>query len=275
MCDTPESVARLLTVIAGQDENDPRTTISRPQDYLGALGRSMSGIRIGVLQEGFGLRNSDPRSDEVVRSAISHYESLGAIVTEISIPMHLDGASIHCGIVMEGAAQLIFHGNGQGDNWNGFYATSLVETFGSRWRSRPDELPYTAKAMLFLGHHMKKKYHGRYHAKAQNLKMVLRSAYDETFKDFDIIAMPTIPHVADRLPPAYSAMSEIIDASDMLQNTMPFDVTGHPAFSIPCGKVDGLPVGLMLVGRFMDDATVIAAGNAFYRTYDWQSGRRH
>jgi len=273
MCDSPESVAKLLTVIAGRDEYDPRTAISQPQDYLGRLNDGVAGLRIGVLREGFGHANSDPESDLVVRQAIEHYRRLGAEVTEVSLPMHLVGCAIHTGIVMEGAAQLIFHGSGQGDNWNGLYATSLVEAFGSRWRSRADQLPYTTKAMLFMGQHMRTKYHGRYHAKAQNLRLALKAGYDKLFEQVDMLVMPTIPHTADKLPPAYSPISDLIDASNMLQNTMPFDVSGHPAFSIPCGQLGGLPVGLMLVGRTMDDATLIAAAQAFAKTYDWQRGQ--
>jgi len=273
MCDSPESVAKLLTVIAGQDEYDPRTVRSKPQDYLAALNRGVKGLRIGVLKEGFGHSNSDPESDKVVQEAVEHYRSLGAEVSEVSVPMHLDGCAIHTGIVMEGAAQLIFHGSGQGDNWNGLYATSLVETFGSRWRSRPDQLPYTTTAMLFLGEHMRSKYHGRYHAKAQNLAMALRDAYDQIFNEFDMLVMPTNPHTADKLPAADAPLSELIDASNMLQNTMPFDVTGHPAFSIPCGTVNGMPVGMMLVGKTMDDATLIAAAEAFAKTFDWKVGK--
>ncbi|MCR8718354.1 amidase [Pseudomonas syringae] len=272
MCDSAENVAKLLTVIAGRDEADPRTTIAQPQDYMAALSGSVKDMRIGILKEAFGLANSDPESDAVVRIAIDHYRRLGAEVVEVSLPMHLDGVSIHTGIVMEGAAQMIFHGSGQGDNWNGLYATSLIEAFGSRWRSRPDELPYTGKAMLFMGHHMRQKYHGRYHGKAQNLKLTLTAGYDALFQHVDMLVMPTIPHTADKLPPAYSPISELIDASNMLQNTMPFDVTGHPAFSIPCGTVNGLPVGLMLVGRSMDDATLITAAQAFSQTFDWTSG---
>jgi amidase len=57
----------------------------------------------------------------------------------------------------------------------------------------------------------------------------------------------------------------------MQQNTCPFDVAGHPAFTIPCGLVDGRPVGLMLVGRHMDEATLIAAAEAYARTVDWKT----
>lgn len=270
MCDSPENVAKLLTVIAGPDRFDPRTTVSKPQNYLEALNQGVKGLKIGILREGFGHTNSDPESDAIVKNAIQHFESLGAEVKEVSVPLHLDGCSIHTGLVMEGAAQVIFQGNGQGDNWNGLYARSLVETFGSRWRSRPDQIPYTTKAMLFMGTHMRDKYHGKYHAKAQNLRLALIDAYNEALKEVDIIVMPTIPHTADKLPNKESEIKEIIDASNMLQNTMPFDVSGHPAFSIPCGSLKGLPVGMMLVGNLMDDATLITAAENFAQTYNWK-----
>lgn len=272
MCDTPENVAKLLTVIAGPDENDPRTVSSKPQDYLAALNKDVKGLTIGILKEGFGHHNSDPEVDATVKQAAEHFAALGAKVIEVSEPMHLDGCAIHTGIVMEGAAQLIFHGSGQGDNWNGLYTTSLVQAFSSRWRARPDELPYTTTSMLFLGDYMHKKYQGRYHAKAQNLRMKLKQKYDELLEKVDLLIMPTNPHTADKLPAPGTPESELIDASNMLQNTMPFDVSGHPAFSIPCGVVKDMPVGMMLVGRMMDDATLITAAQQFYKTYDWKQG---
>jgi amidase len=83
--------------------------------------------------------------------------------------------------------------------------------------------------------------------------------------------MPTIPFPATRIPPADVPREEYVDAAlNMQQNTCPFDVTGHPAFTIPCARVDGLPIGLMLVGRHFDEATLLRAGQAFAAATDWK-----
>jgi amidase len=87
----------------------------------------------------------------------------------------------------------------------------------------------------------------------------------------DVLAMPTTPQTAHEHREDLSRLEIIDRALNMLPNTAPFDVTGHPALSVPCGTSDGLPVGLMLVGERFDDATVLRAGHAFEQSHDWQS----
>ena len=83
--------------------------------------------------------------------------------------------------------------------------------------------------------------------------------------------MPTLPLTATPLPDANAPISEILQrAFEMLPNTSPFDCTHHPAMSIPCGTVDGLPVGLMLVGKFYDESTIYTAAHTFEQNIDWQ-----
>ena len=147
-----------------------------------------------------------------------------------------------------------------GNNAPGYYPTSLQEAFAHGWRAQPDNVSETVKLVLLLGEYMHRKYHNRYHAKAQNIRVLLRQAYDAALAAHDILAMPTIPFPATRIPPADAPRELYVDAAlNMQQNTCPFDVSGHPALTIPCGAVDGLPVGLMLVGRQFDEATLIRA----------------
>jgi amidase len=274
ICDSVESVARLLTAIAGPDGHDPRTINARTGDYMGALGKGAKGLRIAVLREGFGHPTSDPRApatDAKVREAIAEFRSLGATVEEVSVPMHYDGPHIWTGIILEGAAEMMIKGYAMGNNWMGYYTTSLQEAFARGWTARPDDVSETVKLVLMLGEYMHRHYHNRYHAKAQNLRVLLRQAYDKVLADFDLMAMPTIPFPATRIPAADASREEYVDAAlNMQQNTCPFDVSGNPAFTIPCGKVGGLPVGMMLVGRHFDEPTVIRAAHAFEQATEWQ-----
>jgi amidase len=85
------------------------------------------------------------------------------------------------------------------------------------------------------------------------------------------MVMPTIPFPATRIPPADASREIYVNAAlNMQQNTCPFDVSGHPALTIPCGKVDGLPIGMMLVGKHFDETRLIAAGKAFEDATDWR-----
>ena len=159
--------------------------------------------------------------------------------------MHLDGPHIWNGIAVEGATALMLKGNAFGTNWEGYYATSLMDAYARGWRSRPDDLSETVKYVMMLGDFMHREYHGRYYAKAQNLSRRLRETYDASLAEYDVLAMPTLPMLATKLPEPDCSREEYVDAAlNMLANTCPFDATGHPAMTVPCGKADDSPIGL-------------------------------
>ena len=88
---------------------------------------------------------------------------------------------------------------------------------------------------------------------------------------YDLLLMPTTPMKATPLPPEDAPLALYLQrAFEMLANTAPFDVTGHPAMSVPCGMSDGLPVGLMLVGKRYDESTIYQAAHAFEQMADWK-----
>jgi amidase len=113
ICNSVENVARLLTAIAGDDGHDPRTINARPGDFTAALGAGAKGLRIAILREGFGHPSGDSRSsatDRKVREAIGEFSVLGAVVDEVSVPMHYDGPHIWTGVILEGAAEMMIKG---------------------------------------------------------------------------------------------------------------------------------------------------------------------
>jgi amidase len=274
ICDSVTNVALLLSVIAGPVPHDPRTINASVGDYMGALKKPVKGLRIAVLKEGFGHPTGNPatpQTDKKVRLAIARLKRAGATVDEVSIPMHLDAPHIWTGVILEGAAEMMIKGYAQGNNWMGYYTTTLQEAFARGWQARADDVSETVKLVLLLGDYMHTHYHNRYHAKAQNLRVLLRAAYDEVLKKYDVIAMPTLPFPATPIPSADASREEYVDlALNMQQNTCPFDVAGHPAFTVPCGMIDGLPIGLMLVGRHFDEATLIRAARGFEKLGDWK-----
>jgi amidase len=114
--------------------------------------------------------------------------------------------------------------------------------------------------------------HGpRYYGKAMNISRRLTAAYDAVLADYDLLLMPTTPMKATPLPAPNASREEYVQrALEMIVNTAPFDITHHPAMSVPCGMVDGLPVGLMLVGRHFDEETIYRAAYAFEQAGDWK-----
>ena len=105
---------------------------------------------------------------------------------------------------------------------------------------------------------------GRHYAMARNLALELAAAYDAALADADVLVLPTLPIVASPLPaPDASREEKLARSLEMIANTAPFDVTGHPATSVPAGLSDGLPVGLMIVGRHFEDGICLRVARAF------------
>jgi len=271
MTATVEDNALLLEVLAGPDGLDPRQYGAEAKPYREALGRGAAGLRIGVVEEGFGHPQSLAEVDRIVRDAAQRFAGLGAVVETVSIPMHRVGGAIFIPVAAEGALMQMMLGNGFGFNWQGLYLTSLLDRH-SAWRSRADELSDTLKNFMLLGHYAVTRYRGHYYAKAQNLVRRLRRAYDEALASCDLLLMPTLPIVATPLPEPNAPVAEVLQRGfEMLANTAQFDMSHHPAMSLPCGLVDGLPVGMMLVGKAFDEEAIYRAAAAFERGVDWRT----
>ena len=263
--------ALMLQALAGADGLDPRQYNPQVDDYSASLGRGVGGLRIGVVKEGFGHPISESGVDTRVHAAAESFRRLGASVDEISIPAHLHGLAIWTPIAVEGLTNQMMTGNGMGTGWEGMYATSLLD-FHANWRTRANELSDTLKICMFIGQYFLKHHRGHYYAKSQNLARRLRGEYDKMLQAYDLLLMPTVPITAPPLPPADASLELYCQrAFEILPNTAPFDVTGHPAMSVPCGMEDGLPVGMMLVAKKWGEATIYRAAAAFEQAEDWRS----
>jgi amidase len=270
MTATVANNALLLEVIAGTDGLDPRQYDVRVDKYTAALGRGVAGLRIGVVKEGFGHPASEADVDQKVRQAADRLRALGATVEDVSIPMHLDGPAIWTPIALEGLQAQMMHGNGMGFNWKGLYTTSLLDAH-SNWRARANELSRTLKISMFAGEYFIRNYRGHFYAKAQNLGRLLRQSYDEALSRCDLLLMPTLPMKATPIPEQNAPLALYCQrAFEMLPNTAPFDVTGHPAMTVPCGLSQGLPIGMMLIGRHWNESTIYRAAHAFEQLGDWR-----
>jgi amidase len=223
-----------------------------------------------MVTEGFKQPNGEKAVTEKVYAAGRRLEQLGAKVQEVSIPMHSAGPAIWTPIGVEGLTQTMMWGDGYGLSRPDLYAVSLMD-FHRGWRHRADELSETTKLFLMLGTYILKQHGSRYYGKAMNIVRRLTAAYDGVLSEYDLLLMPTTPMKATPLPGPDAPREEYIQrALEMIGNTAPFDVTHHPAMSIPCGMVDGLPVGMMLVGKHFDEPTIYRAAHAFEQAGDWK-----
>lgn len=258
--------ALLLSVLAGPDGIDPRQHGVAAADYTAALNQGVQGLRIGILKEAFDFDGSDPAVSEKVRVAADVLAGLGATVVEVSVPLHRHGFEIWTSIGWTGMTETVLKGDGFGIARDDFYPVSLME-WAHDHASGLDQAPPSVKLFLFIAEYAKKHLGYSGYGNGINAARLLRSSYDEALQNVDLLLMPTTPMTATRLPDAATPIDEELRTSHpMALNTAPFDITHHPALSLPCGGVNGMPVGLMLVAKHYDEATIYRAAKAYEDT---------
>jgi amidase len=262
--------ALLLEVIAGPDGIDGRQKNITRQTYTKALGEGASGLRIGLVKEGFGGPGAEAEVESKVRAAAAVLQREGARVEEVSVPLHPAGAALFIPHAAEGIVRQMMLDDGFGQNQEGLALLDLRDA-AAAWRQRTSELPDTLKMFMLAGQYGLSRYGGRFYAKCANLRRQLRAAYDEVLNRHDLLLMPATPMVAPPLPAGTPGRGEIIQkALEMMANTPQFNLTGHPAMSVPCGMSRGLPVGMMLIARHLNEGTIYRAAAAYERAVEWK-----
>jgi amidase len=263
--------ALMLQVMAGPDGIDGRQQGAPSLPFAQQSEGGIADLRIGVVREGFTRPGSDPAVDASVRSAVGRLEKQGARALEISIPMHASAAALTLPILLEAPWRTVIRGDGMGAGRTDLYVPGYAEHIRA-WRERADELPPLVRLMALVGCFVDRQYGHRFYAKAVNTMRRVRAAYDEALAATDLLAMPTVPFTAPPLPPAERSIEEdFAAASAGTINTQPFDVSHHPAMSMPCGTLSGLPVGIMLVGRHHEEGTIYRAARALEEAADWRT----
>ncbi len=262
---TVADAALLLTVLAGPDGRDPRQPDEIDAvDYRAALTGDVTGLRVGILVEGFGQPGSLQEVDELVRSAARRFTEIGCSVADISVPWHRNAIHVFNVIFADGATYQMLDGNGYGLGFDGLYDPELMAHFARQRARNADDLASTIKETALCGYYGLNRLAGAAYAKARNLLPHVRAAYDAALAQFDVLVLPTVPGTADTLPSGSPQDVALLrQALGKAPNTAPMDITGHPAISVPAGLVDGLPAGMMIVGKRFDDATVLRVADAF------------
>ncbi|HTW67960.1 MAG TPA: amidase [Bryobacteraceae bacterium] len=255
--------ALMLEVIAGPDGLDPRQNAGlRSQPYTTLMKAGGKGLRVGILKEGFGLPDGEKDVDALVLDAAHRFERSGAVVSSVSIPEHTTLA-LDCLNLVSAAMSPVAH-DAMGLNWKGRHPLDIAGFYVQHRRERAALFPPEVKLWLILERMLDRASNGLYYGRAQNVALNVRAAYDRALEHVDVLAMPTVAARPPKLPPSnvdFAASLKLSDGAAL--NTPQFDLTGHPALSVPCGALDGLPIGMMLVGRMGDDATVLRAGHTF------------
>ena len=255
--------ARMLAAIAGPDGIDMRQSGVPAGDYVRALDEGVDGLRVAILSEGFTAPGMQAPVASAVRAAAERFAKLGARVDELSIPEHARAYALLGPLLFSGMYRTVLCEGGQGNGRPDVYLPGFHDRM-SRWREHASGFPPLLKLVALTGAWVERREGSRYYGLAANQARRIRAVYDRALREADVLLMPTAPMVAPPLPGANASIAEqFLRAAEATPNTMPFDATHHPAISVPCGEVDGLPVGMMLVGRHWDEATLYRAAHAF------------
>jgi aspartyl-tRNA(Asn)/glutamyl-tRNA(Gln) amidotransferase subunit A len=253
MARTVTDVSRLMEVLCRHDRHD---STSYDRTYNHTLSPDIRGKRIGVPVEYFG-RGVDEGVAEKVRNAIGALENLGAEVVECSIPsMEYALAAYYVTCTSEASSNLArFDGvrYGPGSDTKQQWHTSFRQLRGNRFGKEVQRRIMLGTFALSAG------YYGKYYAKAQVARENVRRDFARVLKSVDLIAGPTMPNIAFRLGEKSDPLSMYL--SDIL--TVPANLAGVPAISVPCGTVLGMPVGLQVIGRHFEDELVMDVAYAF------------
>ena len=272
-------VALCLDAISGKDSCDDRT-LGAPAHgstrYSADLQSSVTGMKIGVLIEGFEHSLVDPAVKRVVQHAAYVFETLGATVQEVSLPLHSEGPAIWT-IQQRIAGTLGLMGFAHGRR-----GLSSIEFERARqpWKdSSFQRLFPSTKNTILNGLSLMKSYPGLY-PKTMNIAQQIRDAYETLFQKFDLVIMPTTPIVAPAnitWTPGDSPIAALKPSMGITINTAVFNVTGHPALSLPVGFTPSsadhkvkLPVGMQLVGGLWQEQKILNAAFAWEQANDWK-----
>lgn len=264
-----EDAAMMLNVMAGFDAKDSTCMDHPVPDYTATLNDSLAGLTIGLPKEYFSSDLSSAMAEQV-RTAVAHYEQLGATVKEISLPnTHLAIPAYYIIAPAECSANLsrmdgvrFGHRCDDPKDINDLFKRSRGEGFGNEVKRRIMVGTYALSAGFY----------DAYYNKAQQVRRLIKNDFVEAFKQVDVIMGPTTP------TPAFPQGNNSDDPVAMYLEdifTIALNLAGLPGMSIPCGHINQLPVGLQLIGNYFDEARLLNCAHQFQQITDWHLQTPH
>ncbi|WP_340082463.1 Asp-tRNA(Asn)/Glu-tRNA(Gln) amidotransferase subunit GatA [Terribacillus sp. FSL K6-0262] len=263
MTRTVEDNAHLLQAIVGHDEMDSTSADVEIPNYTEALKQDVKGLRIAVPSEYLGEGVSDEVRDSI-KAALKVYEDLGATWEEVSLPHSRYAVAAYYLLSSSEASANLARFDGVRYGVRSTQAENMIDVFKY---SRRDGFGEEVKRRIMLGTFaLSSGYYDAYYKKAQKARTLIKNDFDKVFEDYDVIVGPTTP------TPAFKVGEKVEDpltmyAIDIL--TIPVNLAGVPGISLPCGfSSEGLPIGLQIIGKHFDEATVYRAAYAFEQATD-------
>ncbi|WP_372956005.1 Asp-tRNA(Asn)/Glu-tRNA(Gln) amidotransferase subunit GatA [Marinobacter sp.] len=269
MARTAEDNALMLNVMAGFDPKDSTSVDRAVPDYTATLNEPLKGLKIGLPKEYFSDQ-LDRAMEQQVRDAVKEYEKLGATVKEVSLPhAKLAIAAYYVIAPAEASANLSrFDGVRYGYRCDDpkdlmdLYTRTRAEGFGNEVKRRILVGTYALSAGYF----------DAYYLKAQKVRRLIQQDFINAFRDVDVLMSPTSPS------PAFVQGEKNTDPVTMYLEdvfTIAINLAGVPAMSVPAGFVNGLPVGLQIIGDYFSEARLLNAAHQFQQVTDWHQREPH
>ena len=253
-----EDAAILLNIIAGHDEKDTTSANREKIDYTKCLQNDVKGLKIGIPKQYFGDGiNSEVK--DAINEVIKQYEKMGAIVEECSLDVADYALATYYIIACAEASSNL----GRFDGIRYGYRTKNFNDLKDLYKnSRSEGFGEEVKRRIILGTYvLSSGYYDAYYKKAQQVRTLVKNEFENNFKKYDVILTPTSPNVA------FDIGSKIDNPLEMYLSdvcTVPVNIAGLPAISIPCGvNSEGMPIGFQLIGNHFEEATILNAAYAY------------
>jgi aspartyl-tRNA(Asn)/glutamyl-tRNA(Gln) amidotransferase subunit A len=260
--------ALVMNVIAGHDERDSTSAPYPVPDYTQCLTGDVKGMKVGIPREYF-VEGMQPEVETAMRAAIAKLEELGASIEwEVSLPHTRHALAVYYIIApSEASANLArYDGTKYGFRYQG--AETMWDTMD---KTRQYGFGAEVKRRIMLGTYaLSAGYYDAYYLKAQKVRTLIRREFDAAFEKYDVLVTPTSPTVPFKIgekvdDPVQMYLADVC--------TLPINIAGLPAISIPAGFADGLPIGMQIIGKPFAEETILKIGHAYQQATEWHKRR--
>jgi len=255
--------AIVLNHLVGHDSLDSTSVKIDKPDYTKALVNDLKGVRVGVPKE-LMVEGIDPKVREVIESALEVFVKSGAIVAETSLPNLEYGLSAYYIIAPAEASSNLARFDGVRYGYRAPDAEDLMDMY---MRTRAEGFGDEVKRRIMLGTYaLSAGYYEAYYGQAQKVRTLIVRDFNKAFEEFDVLVSPTSPTTAFKIgekvdDPLQMYLSDIC--------TIPVNLAGLPGISVPCGTVDGLPVGLHIIGKTLGEEMLLRVAYSFEQNFGW------
>ncbi|MFO7785198.1 MAG: Asp-tRNA(Asn)/Glu-tRNA(Gln) amidotransferase subunit GatA [Thermodesulfobacteriota bacterium] len=264
-----EDCAMLLGTLCGYDPRDSTSADVQVPDFLQSLDKGVRGLRIGLPEEYF-IEGLAPGIRARIEGAVRILEGEGAEILEVSLPHTRYAISAYYLIAAAEASSNLARLDGVRYGYRSPSGSDLTEMYEA---TRGEGFSLEVKRRVMLGSYvLSAGYYEAYYLKAQKVRRLVKEDFDGVFEKVDCLLTPVSPS------PPFRPGEKVDDPLQMYLvdvYTSPLNMSGLPGMSLPCGWVDGLPVGLQIIGRAFDEATILRVAHAYQEAGDVTAGPRH